>query len=424
MPFRILSLIVISAVLVFFLHREQRRGILDEADRIFLDWLVANGGEMIKEPEITFLRLDDEEQRVFESWPLSRLDYAVILKNLERFNPDVIMVAPTLAWQVDDDITTAALRTQLLRVPQVLLGCVLENNSMNEDRGAMAAGLPEMLRPVVNIEGDPSGIPAFTGVLALPEKSFLPGNTIGFTHIDLGPAAAASTLKVPLLARRDSVVTPSFILAALLIQNNRSEDDLVVKLGASIEISGTGVFIPIDEAGYLNVFAAVRERIPRLNASALFLARNPDVEGIDLRDENESHLDTLEKNIVLIGEDHFGARQIPIGKNHRISRAELLALAIATIQSNRYISRLDSRIEYGVWAGLVVLGMILLRFPRGRILGFSLLLLVFYLIGCLTLFQLRLIWLSPVIPVALILASCLWGLILPRYRPVEEPAKA
>ncbi len=410
---RLLSFAFVAAVLVFFLQREATRGGLDTVDRVFLDWLVANSSKRVKDPELTFLRLTDVEGSVFEAWPPSPLDYAVILKNLQAYEPRMVLIAPTLAWRIDDEITTGALRTQLLRTPRVLFGCVLQDNPVS-------GSIPPENDPVGHLEtvsaiiGEIEAIPSFTGLLTLPEEEFLTAGELGFTEIDLGPDEPAGSFAVPLLARRGDSVYPSFILKAILLQSAREASDLLVRLGDSIEIRDTGIRIPIDSAGYFTVFPGVREHIPQVDAEALFASGAPGATAAPAAVSSApppSSLDSLRKSIILIGVDHPGARQIPFGNDLLISRAERIAAALATIQSGRYIARLLPIQVYAVWGGAILVGvlLLLLRVSRAQLLGMSLLAAFFYCAASLILFQAKLFWMSPVIPVSLLLAAGLFG---------------
>ncbi len=418
---RILSIVAISAVLIFFLQREASRGGLDALDRIYLDWLIDNNSKRLQEHELTFLRLTDADANVFEEWPPSPLDYAVILKNLLSFDPRLVLFEPTLAWRDDDGITTGALRNQILRTPEALFGCVLQDNPVS-------GSIPPETDPVRRLEtitsiiGDIDAIPSFTGMLTLPEEAFLGTGKLGFTHIDLGPDDPAGSFAVPLLARRDDTVVASFTLNAILLQSGRDSSDLRVRLGDSIEIRDTDIRIPIDPSGYFTVFPGVRDHIAHFDAEAIFdLALTPDKGATASPD-----FTALKNTIVLIGADHDAAQQIAFGKSDRISRAERIAIALATIQSGRYIAPLLPNQIHVIW-GIVILASILLlvlHLSRRRIFAFSLLLILLYGVASLILFQSRLLWMSPAVPVAILLAAGICGLLLPSLREEIPNPKA
>ncbi len=424
MPLRIAGFLVLCAILVFFLQREQDRGTLHQFERLFVDWLIGNHAESIREPAITFVRLDEVEKEIFETWPLNQLDYAVVLKNLEKYQPGVIMVAPVLKWKQEDEIGLSVLRTRILRVPQVLLGCVIENNPVPTQDGEETPLPASAKLPVLkNIEGDLLEIPSFTGFAALPEAGLLPGTEIGFTQFDLPGTGGAGALRVPLLARRGEEVVASFVLQALLTQHGASPSDVRVTLGEAIRIEGPSLSIPIDRAGNLTVFGGLRHRLPKLNAGALLLAREPGIDLSALQDEPPIALDTLEKNIVLVGEDHADARRIPLDNQTNISQAELLALAIATIQTDQHISRWPQTWQFSLWGGLVLLGLFVIRLPRRRAVMLGLLLLLFFVVGSLLLFQSTLTWAPPQVPLAIIGLTLVIGLLFGGENKKSEAAE-
>ena len=217
-------------------------------------------------------------------------------------------------------------------------------------------------------------------------------------------------------------MVPGFLLKAVILENDLSEADVVVELGREIRI-GDKIKIPIDARGYLTVFSGLKERLPSFGADILLwdeesVATGSGI-GAGLKAEERA---ALEKRVVLIGYDDEKARTIPFKGDEKISRAELFSLAVATIQSGRYIRKVASWMQYAVWAVIAVLGALVLRAKRGRAVMGSLVLLMAFFIAGMIQFQMNQSWMPLVIPMGLIACVFLCGLVLCQGKPkvVEE----
>jgi hypothetical protein len=433
MPFfpKAVIYLIIAAAMAFFLNREDDRGTFAVVDREYISWLMANSNSEIQEPSVTFLQIDDPRARVFGGWPLGPVDYSILIDNLGKNQPRVIAVEPVLGWVGGvDEVRMSSLRNVLLRMDpdfgngegaKVLLGAELKMNPAGKPIGDGALSLfPE----IEAVEGDRSRIPEFTQVGALPEVALMAiSQQLGFTRIDLGEADAErrlDSLSVPMLARFEDRVVPSFIVWARVPAAGVGLDSVEVVLGDEIRIAGErGLEIPIDGAGRLNVFTGIRERIAKHNADILIL-----MGGEDIRDQlTEEQKASLLSRIVILGTDDEAARTIPLGAE-MISRGELFAMAMATIQAERFIEKLPPPVKWGIWVTLAVIGLLLLRLPRRRravmVWGVWLIL---YFVSNLMLFQYTQQWTPLMVPLGIIVSALLVVLLLPATRRTE-PAES
>jgi len=401
---------------VFFLQREEDRGTFGSANRTYIDWLIGNSREKIEEPSVTLLRIDEGALEAFESEKaFGPLEFAQLLNRLDEYGPRVAAVEPVLVWEEKEEVLLNALKDTSLKFDRLLLGSVLE---LNPAAPPVSEGVLSLFPPLGTVSGDTAGIPEFTGARALPELQLRITSSLGFTAIDLGESAAPreDSLAVPLLARHDGRVVPSFVLLAVMLENGIAPEAVEVALGKSIRL-GDALTIPIDTRGYLTVFAGLRERLPSHSASILIWKPDEVVgEGETGQGMRHEERRALESRVVLMGYDNEPARRIPLGKDVMISRAELFALAIATIQSGRYIRRLPVPVQYGVWAALVLAGLGILGMRRGRALGFVFLLLVVYFVAGMLVFQSARTWMPVVVPLGLIACILLAALVLPTAR--------
>ena len=410
LPKAILFLLICAAA-AFFVKREDDRGGLATANRTYVDWLIGNSREQIRTPSVTLLTVDDSEEPIFQSWPPGPIDYSIMLRRLALYDPKVVAVEPVLQWEETAPGELEILRSAGLGFDrgQLLLGAVLQwNTAAPEPKGSTL----NLLRPLPNVAGDLDKIPEFTTVSQLPDPRLTAvGASAGFTQIDLGEGTiGGSSLLVPLLARVGDIVVPSFVLLAAMLELDAAPADVEVQLGDSITIKGDLV-IPIDPSGALNVFAGLRATLPVRDAN--ILVWDPADEGGGAGGGlGKAEREALASRVVLLGMDDENSRTIPAGRGKKVSRAELFALAIATIQSGRYLEKVSPATEWITWAVLVGIGLLLLRMHRKRAFGLALLLVLLFLIANLLFFQSTQSWLPPAVPLALLACIILGALTL------------
>ena len=417
MPFfpKAVIFLLIAGAMAYFLDREERRGGFDEVDRQYRSWLMANSEAEIIEPSVTFLGIDDPG--VFDQWPPSPVDYSILVENLAKNDPRVIAVTPVLGWQERlDEILLSSMRSVLLRLDKdiVLLGAELMQNPSGETiRPTTLSLFPRLTK----VTGDRSQIPEFTQAGSLPDPVLTAiGPTLGFTRIDLGDSEAKrrrDSFIVPLLARHGEEVVASFILMAMVKEVRASLEAVEVDLdGRLVRVRGDQTLeIPIDEGGRLTVHAGIREAVSRESADILFLTTADDI-----RDQlTAGQKEALLSRIVILGIDDEIARNVELPKDgKKISQAELFAMAIATIQAKRFIQQVSRPVEFGIWGGLGLLGVVMMRLRRKRRLAMWWgVLLILYVVGGLMLFQYAGKWSPIVVPFGVIASILLVGLLLP-----------
>jgi uncharacterized membrane protein len=400
----------------FFVNREEQRGTMAGLNASYEDWLRAAGGEELTPPSVTLLRIDDSETG-FWNWPPNPLDYAQLLQRLKFFQPKVVAMEVPLSWQGADQGLLDALRTACLQYGegQILLNAILQFNS--------AAKKPEettlsLLWPLPEIKGDIDKIPAFTNILSLPDPRLTSlGFPSGFTAIDLGEKTGPeNVLSVPLLARVNQTVIPSFVLLATMLELGITAGEVEVQLGRTIRVGNKAV-IPIDASGALVVSSATRAMPDIQNAS--ILAHDPREEGSNRTGGlDKPERDALKKRVILLGLDHKGSRTVATGSDKKISQAELFAMAIATIQSNSYSNQAARHTAWIFWALIMAAGLVTLRRHRRRAVGLSLLMVLLYFTISMIVFQSTQHWISPAVPITLLSCTFLSALLL--TAPVKE----
>jgi hypothetical protein len=188
--------------------------------------------------------ITDDPDRVFQAFPPSPVDFAIILKNLRRLGRDSIAIGTPLAWSETDGISLMALDQQLDALSSLVTSAPLS-------RGPIASPLPPAFRrasiDVSDIHGNARHLPIVNRV-SIPDVVF--GNSTslaGFTALESEPHGEFPYL----LARWDDRVVFSFPLLAAFAEHKVLTANVEIRLGNYISLGKDGPYIPIDEFGRL-----------------------------------------------------------------------------------------------------------------------------------------------------------------------------
>lgn len=415
--------LLLGGLCVFLLQREEGRGTFSAVNRGWIDGLLAVSQQQIREPSVTFLKIDDETREMMEAeGPLGALDYALLCERLAAYGPKVAAIEPVLAWDAEPELALSSLKTSTLGLDALLLGCELEDNPIGSP---VSESILDLFPSIENVQGDLSGLPSFTGARTLPDLTLRILGNIGFTRIDLSDMDDRdNALFVPLLAIHGGRVIPSFVLQAVMLENDVAGQDVRVVLGDAIYLGDT-LRVPVDARGRLTVFSALRSALPVHDADILI----PDPlseaseDGTPRVELSEEERNALEERVVLIGLNDERLRRLALaGSGEMISPAELSALAIATVQSGRYIRKLTTPQQAFVWAALLLAGLAVLAMTSTTARFFGAALVGVFFLSSFMAFRVGQFWQPPVIPLSLLV--CMAGALFFPRKPTEvEEAK-
>lgn len=379
-------------VIISLIRREENNGAFSNFNRGYINWLIDTKKVKAKPPSVTLLRISDSESSIFQEWPPSPIDYAIILKNLKEYKAKLVAIEPSMSWNNAGEGLLETLRTASLKYNkgELLMGAVFQ---MDQSVFESNDKLINLLNPILNISGDIKRIPEFTMIDPLPDRRLTSiGIPFGFTSIDMAEQDKMNNpLKVPLLARIKEAIVPSFALRAIMMEQDMNSNDVTIHLGDKIAFSN-GTTIPIDSQGSFEAFTGSRPDINKEDINILSLPQ----EELD-----ESQLRSLSNRIILVGIDTKTEQIIPFRFGVKISNAERIALSIATIQSNLFIKSSSSFYEYFIWVSIILLGLYLIRLKRSKAVARSLLAIIIYLAVNMVLFQSNNQWVSPMTPLSL-----------------------
>ncbi len=423
-PFRVAIFLALAVTAVILLNREDRRGTFETANRAFRDWLVGNASGQFQTPSVTLIGID--RTQLHEDGLDPRLDWAFVLRSLEDFEPRALGIVPPVRWETADPLTEGALRKRILLMPEIVAGTVFGVPSGEDETSTP----PDAFTAIENVSGDPARITQIAGVVAPPDEELLVNGRPAFTHIELQEeqSSGINGIRVPLLARYGDRVVPSFVLQLIMLHDGIPASGVSVSLDGPQPLIrlGDAHVIPIDGTGHFTVYHGIRGRFPSIAFSSLALSFHPSDEiAGKLQEVSQDTLDSLRSNAVIIGYDEDALRLFSLPGGDRITRAELLSMATATIQSGRHIRFWPVLCQILSWAALLALGALILLAPRGWILTGAFVLTLLYAATALLIFQSTLSWATPWIPLAICALLALLGFLSPsRKRPASTSEAA
>jgi CHASE2 domain-containing sensor protein len=164
---------------------------------------------------------------------------------------------------------------------------------------------------------------------------------------------------------------------------------------------------------------------PAIEFSSLALAASPFEQVAEkLRQASKDSLESLRSNAVVIGYDQDEVKEFALPTGERISRAELLAMAVATIQTGRHITYWPDPFRYASWGVLAALGLGLFRWRRFRVISGALAVVLLYGGISIGIFQTALSWTPPWPALGICAVMLVLGIVLPSPRRKLAPIEA
>jgi len=221
----------------------------------------------------------EDPEREFESYPLSPVDWAVILNNAHEAGCRVAAIVQPLSWEDAGELRLSALETHLSRFDSAVLTVDLR-------RAPTAQTLPPYLKrsavPLRQLRGNPGVLPRVNRVALPPSATSVPNALFSFRVLESeqpSPGSAAETAMDPhpAFARWDDYLIPSFPVAVAMAQHHVRPSEVRIVLDHHIRL-GNGPSIPINEYAQLDFrplasaphrFLAANELVQPTGASAL-----------------------------------------------------------------------------------------------------------------------------------------------------------
>lgn len=393
---RFLIWLALIASLGWWMDHEHRAGRFQRVDEEFLNFLVANARhrfESIAEPRVpspvVFVRMNAADKAEYAGWPPQPLDWQMVLKELQRFDPSLIVIPETLNWGTPSPEFTREAAEALLPFPSVVLGVEAQ---LAHDAGtpAFLGGLEDCLPTFENVSGPFQAAPVLGSLITAPDEAMRRLCEIGIAII----RQENEQPSLPYTLREQDRLLPTFLAQALARASSTpyATHRLVLGPGAGAYLDN-GSFVPLTQSGDFLVDS--RQAVPVVDALNLMTA----VLVGALTDEDKRHLAGPGK-ILVIGTDGGSTGDL----------ARLHAQAIAQALAAPRIRVLQVHEQWLVWtvAGLAG-GWLVFSVPRRKTLLRGLACIFAGLVVCFLAFQSALIWCPPTLPAAIIALSALFA---------------
>jgi len=392
----ILTLLLTS--LGWWLEREHQAGRFQRVDELFLDFLVANARERFEKPEaqtlvpsaVVWVKMGSADRAEYAGWPPRPLDWQMVLKGLQPFDPAVVVIPEVLLWGRPAPKFVSEAAQALTPFPSTVLGV---EGQLTTAPGAPAflGGLEDALPRFQKVQGELATVPPLAALIAAPDDLMRRQAELG---IAITRTADGATL-LPYALQESDNLRPGLLAQALarFTQTPYATHRLLLGAGAGAYLAD-GTFVPLSASGEFTVDAS--QTVPEVDA--LNLMTNGLAEALSAADKQ--HLSG--GKVIVIGTDEGG-----------LVRAH--AQALAHILAQPRLQLLPPWAQWLVWAVAGLAGAWLVFYvPRPQVVLRGLLCIFAALVVCFLVFQSSLIWCPPTLPAALLAAATVFARIVGR----------
>jgi hypothetical protein len=382
------------------LDLEQRSGRLQKVDDLFLDFLVANSRERLTQPisstssPVSLVTLREDQSKEYAAWPPPPLDWQTLLKSLQTYSPEVLVIATPLNWGRPTPEFLPSVAEALLPFPSVVLGIETQLAEPESKTPAFMGDLGEKLPHFQRIDGSLAFAQTLSALVSAPDPALRPTRELGL----LTARKDADGWSLPYALRAEERLYPGVIAQTLarLHASPYSLHRLRIGPGAGAYLA-QGSFVPLKEDGSLLVSPGAQ--VPVINALDLMTGTLVDALG----DADKAALKGSQ--VIVIGVEPADPNSPALGRLHAQTLDEILRLP-----------RLQKLTEPQQWATWAVCGLaaawIVLRVPRSKAFSRGLGLIFTALVLSFLAFQIQLLWCPPTLPVTILGIGMLLGLLL------------
>ena len=202
--------------------------------------LAKSAKKQIVSPSI--IAIDDDPDGVFQNFPPSPIDVAVLLNNLHRLGEKNASIAAVFAWDEPDVIGLTALAKTIGRFESVTMAAPLSRGTTSEP---MPSAFVRASIPMSAVIGDSSLLPVVNRVAVRGAILGRENTMAGFQSLD----SQSEDEIAPLIARWEDRVIFAFPLVVAVQQLGLPIDGIKVHCSSSITLSPQGPILPIDAFG-------------------------------------------------------------------------------------------------------------------------------------------------------------------------------
>jgi hypothetical protein len=399
---RALTLVLLLTSIGWWLDREHQAGRFQRVDELFLDFLVANTRDrfvLAKRPAlaaapVVLVKMRTSDKAEYAGWPPRPLDWQMILKGLQPYDPAVVVIPETLFWGRPSPEFVNEAAQALLPIPSTVLGVEAEL-AASRDKPAFLGGLENSLPVFQKVHGNVQSVPPLGALIAAPDELMRQQAELGIaiTRKD------KNTVLLPYAVQEGGKLHPTVLAQALarFTKTPYATHRLALETGSGAYLAD-GVFVNLTrEAEWVCMDQPVTE-VDALNLMTTELAEA-------LSPQDKQHLSG--GKVIVIGTDD----------NQTGGLARLHAVALAEILAMPRLRLLPNWAQWIVWSIAGLAGAWLVFFvPRTKSILRGMLCVFAALVLCFLAFQSSLIWCPPTIPAALIVVSTVFARIAGQRR--------
>lgn len=397
---RALTLLILLTSLGWWLDREHRAGRFQRVDELFLDLLVANARDRFEKPDaadktssVVLVKMRTADKAEYAGWPPRPLDWQMVLKGLQAYDPAVIVIPETLNWGSPPPEFTREAAEALIPFPSTILG-VEGQLATIPDAPAFLGRLEDILPRFEKISGEIKNVPQLGALIAAPDELLRRQGEIGVTI----PRQDKDIARLPYALQESGRLRPTTFTQALVRWSGTPYATHRLLLGpGSGAYLANGAFVPLANTGEFTVDAKQTvSEVDALNVMTVELAEA-------LTDADKKALS--DATIIVIGTDD--AATGGLARTHAQALARVLAMPRMQL--------LPDYAQWIIWSVAALGGFWLVLFvPKRKALLRGALLILAALGICFLAFQTVLIWCPPTIPAALLAVSTLFARVAGR----------
>lgn len=394
---RALLLLALLASLGWWLDRGHQAGRFQKVDEQFLDFLVANSRDRFEEAKaagadssVVLVKMRVADQREYAGWPPRPLDWQMVFKGLQAFDPAVLVVPETLNWGSPPPEFTREAADALLPFPGVVLG-IEAQLAADPAAPVFLGGLDDVLPRFEKTGGESKNVPVLGALIIAPDEWLRRQAEIGVTLARKNGNQAL----LPYAVQEGWRLRPTVLAQALARASGTPYLTHRLRLGPGAgAYLANGGFVPLLPDAEMVI--DTKQIVPEVDALHLM---TPDLAGV-ITDAERQGLGR--GKVIVIGTDDDATGGI----------ARLHAQALARVLAMPRIQILPMQAQWVVWAFAAGAGFwLVFRVPRRKAPVRGLGMIFAALVICFLAFQSALIWCPLTLPAALLAASTLFARI-------------
>lgn len=413
--FRLLFVLLCLGLAAGYVAHGQRSGRLARVDEWFLDLMTANARTRFQQTRVTdevvLVEFREDQRAEFSAWPPLPLDWQLVLKQLQVYQPEVLVVAAPLYWGRPAPDFVPAVAQALLPFPSVVLGVLCQIEPPDAPpHPAFLGDLQGRVPAFQRIRGEAENPTRLSAVVTAPDELLRNASELGLLtgkRLPQGGWSLAYSISDGVGGMLPTLLAQT---AGRYSQSSYTLDHkLLLGLGAGALLKN-GVYVPLEKNGDFMVSPA--DSVPTVNALDLMAGDLADV----LSDEDQARLDKAKIIVLGLAEAGEGSQ----------SMAAAQAAALNKILSMPRLQAITGPWEWALWAAAAGAGLWLaIRVRPSRVLLAAAGVLFTAFVAAYLSFQASLIWISPAVPGALILTGAFLGrFVRSRQKRIAEPEAA